>query len=114
MKSIRFEMVLVHEAFQYLLRRKAMQVSLKYNYKKYFKNISVYLYFIFQQQALRKVEEEYAKYSKLLSTRNLSPKPEAKLKLKLPLLKSNQNNSVTEKMTIAILCDTIGNNLRIN
>ena len=26
MKSIRFEMVLVHEAFQYLLRRKAMQV----------------------------------------------------------------------------------------
>ena len=49
----------------------------------------------------------------MLSTRNLSPKPEAKLRLKLPLLKSNQNNSVTEKMTIAILCDTIGNNLRI-
>ena len=37
MKSIRFEMVLVHEAFQYLLRRKAMQVSLKYNYEKYFR-----------------------------------------------------------------------------
>ena len=50
----------------------------------------------------------------MLSTRNLSPKPEAKLRLKLPLLKSNQNNLVAEKMTIAILCDTIGNNLRIN
>ena len=69
------------------------------------------IYFnLFKQQAIRKVEEEYAKYSKILSTRNLSPRPDAKLKF--PLLKSNKN-SATEKMSIAILCDTIGNNLRI-
>ena len=59
------------------------------------------------------MEAEYAKYSKMLTTRNLSPRPDAKLKLKIPLLKSNKN-SATEKMSIAILCDTIGNNLRIN